>query len=449
MKINKQRSLRPYQAEAVQYLMDNEKAALFMEMRLGKTLCVIRALEQLDLPGNILVVSPMVGLWAWQRELQLEQSKDYVVLRGDQETRTRLCSSKTWNLINYEGLRSNPDILMGPLWSAIVLDESRRIANPRSQITKCLQQYNKEETRKIILSGNPAPEGPEEFFEQMRWLHGRFLGCTNYWAFRYAFFKPLGPYEWVPKPTAVGRIKEAVHNQALVLTRKQAGIEATKIYERRVVTLSAKAMKVYKKVLKEFSATWKGQEISTKWVPVQYMWLQQIASGFLKEELIDEAKGRELLSLLQGELYEEQVVVWFRFNSGLKHVERLLGKAGIPYGRILGDVKPVDRELAIDSFRSTRTRVLLCQIKAAKEAIDLSQNCSTAIYFSNSHSLDERIQSEDRILSTTKMEPLLYMDLVAEGTVDEDIADLLVDKKVEARFFLSSLLEKLKRKYDR
>jgi SNF2 family DNA or RNA helicase len=233
-----------------------------------------------------------------------------------------------------------------------------------------------------------------------------------------------------------------VHRSAYVLTRKQAGISNEKIYERRVVTLNKEARRAYDKIKKEFVAEWKGREVATKWVPVQYMWLQQISSGFLDKQLVERSKFTELHNLLTGELKSDQVVVWFRFNAGLLEAERVLRDAGIRCGKILGEVKPVDREQAINDFRAGTTRVLLCQIKAAKEAIDLSVS-STAIYFSNSHSLDERVQSEDRILDVKKQEPLLYIDLVTEDTVDEDIVDLLREKKTEARFFLNRLLEKL------
>ena len=434
------RTLRPYQAEAVEYLLSHRCAALFMEMRLGKTLVVVRALQELDLPGCILVVAPMVGLWAWKRELDLE-GIPHVRIQGSRDQRTALAGQQAWNIINYEALRATPGIL-NINWSAIVLDESRRIANPRAQITRLLQKFSNPCTRRILLSGNPAPEGPEEFFEQMRFLFGRFLGCTNFWQFRQAFFAPCGPYEWVPRPTAVSRIKAAVHSSAFMLTRKDAGISTLKIYERRTVQLKKDGRKLYEQILKEFAGSWGNKDFSTKWVPVQYMWLQQVASGFLGNDLVESAKFDELVSLLTGELCAEQVVVWFRFNSGLAEAERRLRKAGVTSGKILGEVVPAEREQRIDAFRAGRIRVLLCQIKAAKEAIDLSV-ASTAIYFSNSHSLDERVQSEDRILSTQKTDPLLYLDLVTEGTVDEDIVDLLQDKKVEARFFLSSLLKKL------
>jgi SNF2 family DNA or RNA helicase len=435
------RSLRPYQAEAVEFLLAHQNAALFMEMRLGKTLCVIRAMRSHP-DGCILVVAPLVALWAWKRELELEGEKDYVLLLGSADERCEASKGQRWQLINYEGLRTVPQLLQIN-WKAVVLDESRRIANPKAQTTKLLQRYGNSSSRRILLSGNPAPESPLEYFEQFRFLNGRFLGCENYWSFRHSLFHPLGPYEWVPKRGAVDRIKTAVHREAFVLTRKQAGIGEEKVYERRVVELPAEAKRLYEGVRKDFVARTNGVERSTKWVPVQYLWLQQIASGHVGNVESNDAKVRELLSLLQGELQGEQVVVWYRFNFGIAVSEVALRSARIPYGRIVGLDRHGAREKAINEFRLGKTRVLLCQVACASMGIDLS-NSSTAIYFSNTLSYEGRIQSEDRILNPAKQEPLLYIDLVARGTVDEDIVEVLRSKKVESRFFLTTLLEKLK-----
>jgi SNF2 family DNA or RNA helicase len=121
----------------------------------------------------------------------------------------------------------------------------------------------------------------------------------------------------------------------------------------------------------------------------------------------------------------------------------MLERLGITNGVLQGSVSNEDRERAIDLFRDGTLRVLLAQVKVAREAIDLS-NSSTSIYFSNSHSFDDRSQSEDRILNPAKKEPLLYLDLVSENTVDEDIVELLKEKKMNSRFFLRELLSKLK-----
>jgi len=388
----------------------------------------------------------MAGLWAWKRELQLEGIGSFQELTGSKKERLEaLRETYVWNLVNYEGLLACPQILEVP-WNAIVLDECRRISNPKAKTTKALQTWSRGNptTKKMILSGNPAPESPLEYFEQMRFLYGKFMHCNNYWQFRQAYFRELAPHEWVPKPGYIQNIKEEVHANSFILTRREAGIQNTKVYEVRGVRLGPEARRTYEKVRSDFLLQWKGKEIkNTKWIPVQYTWLQQIASGFAGEKLIDPCKVRALLELLEGELKNEQVVVWFRFNSGLVECAKSLRTARILYSTIHGAVSFSDRERAINNFFLGHVRILLCQIKCAKEAIDLSSS-STAIYFSNSHSLDERVQSEDRILSVRLPEPLLYLDLVAENTVYEDIVELLREKKVDSRFFLTRLLDKLK-----
>ena len=52
----------------------------------------------------------------------------------------------------------------------------------------------------------------------------------------------------------------------------------------------------------------------------------------------------------------------------------------------------------------------------------------TAIYFSNSWALQDRLQSEDRILSPEN-NTLLYIDLITKNTIDEDIMLALQDKR--------------------
>lgn len=437
---------KPYafQSKAIERVRNNRAVALYMEMRLGKTLCTIRGLKKCV---RVLVIAPMAGLWAWKRELGLEGLGSHVqALLGPKTARTALLQRlKRWNLVNYEGIRAIPEILEEK-WDAVVLDECRRIANPKAQITKLLLKWSRRfpNARKIILSGNPAPESPLEYFEQMRFLFGSFLHCANYWQFRSYYFREMFPHEWVPKPGAIQTIKGAIHEKSFILTRAQAGIRNTKVYEVRTVKLKPDTRRAYETVRREFLLSFRGRGIAeTKWVPVQYLWLQQLASGFAGTKCVDKSKFRELLNLLTGELKDEQVVVWFRFNSGIGICRYMLERLGITNGVLQGSVSNEDRERAIDLFRDGTLRVLLAQVKVAREAIDLS-NSSTSIYFSNSHSFDDRSQSEDRILNPAKKEPLLYLDLVSENTVDEDIVELLKEKKMNSRFFLRELLSKLK-----
>lgn len=419
-----------------------------MQMRLGKTLVVIRYLmSRILLQPRFLVVTPSEGLWAWKRELEMEK-QHFTQLTGSRKERLlKLNNSESvsWFLINYEGVRTIENELKKIPWNALVLDESRRIANPKAKTTKALQSFPQTSNQKrIILSGEPAPETPLEYFEQYKFLYGNFVGLDNFWKFRNIYFRELAPHEWVPKTGYLENLKRHIRRSGFFLTRHEAGMPDKKIYEVRTLKFPPGILKVYNEIKKDFVASLEGKTFSTKWVPVQYLWLQQLASGWLSSENLWQGKTLELLDLLGGELLNEQVVVWFRFNNALKECANVLREFGV--AKITGEESRDEREASINKFREGKIRILLVQIKCGKTALDLSC-ASTAIYFTNSHSLEERKQSEDRILNPAKKDPLLYIDLVTEGTVEEDILDVLRQKSNEAKFYRNNLIEKLRRSH--
>lgn len=437
------RQLMQHQVQACQYLRQQQgRGALFMQMRLGKTLCCIR-----ELKGKILVVAPVEGLWAWQRELKAE-GKPFTLLVGTRKQRIQALSegpAHGWFLINYEGYRTIEYEIQRYRWHAVVADESRKMANPKSKVSKALNALPRLPNQaRVVLCGEPAPEGPLEYFQQMKFVYGRFMGTDNYWQFRNYYFQELGPHDWVIKPRYLEQLKDELHSRAFFMSRKEAGLPDKKMYEVRALKFPPEIRKAYEKIKEDFVATLAGIETTqTKWVPVQYIWLHQLATGFFGEKMVWDGKVKQLGELLKGELCNEQVVVWFRFNSGIREVSSLLAKLRIPFRTITGEAPRVQRESAIDAYRLGEYRVLLCQIKCGKTAIDLS-NSSTAIYFSNSYSLEDRHQTEDRILNPKKSGPLLYVDLLTEATVEEDILDVLRSKSGESKFFMSKLLQRLK-----
>lgn len=446
------REAMPHQDKALAYLNDRTGGALWMEMRLGKTLVAVRHLKQRlaeNLMPRILVVGPPEALWAWKRELEMECITPLVLTgpgpdRRDLWQKTKNSAHYSYFLINYEGLKIIPELQTWP-WDAIVLDESRIIANPKNVANKFLSKMPRRGEARLCLAGKPAPESPLEYFEQYKFLYGKFMGCSNFWQFRNAMFTELQPHEWVPKPGRLDRLKAAIHEAGFFMTRKQAGIHDVKVKERRVCLFPEKIRKMYNKIRTDFAAELEGKEIAfTKWIPVQYMWLHQLSSGFLGTTCHWPGKLNALEDLLTGELADEQVVVWFKFNPALELVSQRLTALGITHGRILGEEDKDARFQSIDDFRAGKLRVLLCQIKCAKRAIDLSTS-STAIYFSNTHSLDERMQSEDRLVNPKKTDPNLYIDLITEDTVEEDILTMLSMKRGEAAFYESRMLINLLR----
>jgi SNF2 family DNA or RNA helicase len=338
-------------------------------------------------------------------------------------------------LINYEKLRTCPRLALA-YWFGVILDESTKIRNPKAQITKvCLAGFGNA-TYRLILSGLPAPESLLDFYCQMSFLKPEWMACRNYWEFRQRYFH-LSYYDWLPDLGTAETVRLNVADDAYWLRRKDVNMGGQKVYERRYVEPSALQKTLQKQAKKEWEL--EGKQATNI---LQVMtWLSQLAGGFHPEttDCISNAKTEALLELLQGELRGESVVVWFRFLREMDWVQMsLLGKGIVP-SRIDGSQTFENRSRILEDFNLGKTKVLLVQEKCGKFGLNLSRS-QTAIYYSNDWSLEDRMQSEDRIVGFSQ-EPLLILDLVTEGTLDEKLLSALLQKKQSANEFSSRIRE--------
>ena len=440
----KRKSLFPYQKKALAYAQSRSRVALFMEMRLGKTLVCIRWLA--GKAGPFLIVAPVEALSGWENELQGERvSRTSIkMLYGTKKQRLdelATTDNQSWCLINYEGLRVIDKAVNSIPWGAVILDESTRIRNPKARTTKyCLSSFNNVRHR-AILTGLPDPEGPIDYYCQMSFLHGGFLGCHNYWMFRHKFFKTdARGWNWEPKAGSIDQIKREVHGSAFLLSRDKAHIGSKKLYQKRVIDMTPGQIKLYNQVKNEFA--YEDQE--TKWVITQVMWMARIAGGFNVDgtELISGNKINELVRLIKEDLKHEQVIVWFRFNSeGHRAVEKL-SKSGISSEFITGAVNKKHRPDIVKRFQSGQFRVLAMQVKCGRFGLDCSA-ADTAIYYSNPYDGEDRAQTEDRIVHPKKKKPLLLIDLISRNSIDEDVIRILKDKRQSSRQFMRTLITDL------
>lgn len=427
-----------HQIPAFEYAKENKKIALFMEMRLGKTLVTIRWAEQPAIK-RVLVVAPLPVVRVWEDEILMEEwaEEDIQIIHGSLKKRREALKNKVarWFLINYEGLLATPEVL-DLKFDCIILDESTKIRNPQAKVTKLIQDNAKDIPFKAVLSGLPDPESALDFFEQMRFLHGEFLRCHNYWSFKRCYFFTIGYTNITPKRTKEA-INNALKNLAFSMTRKQAGINVPKVYEKRYVQLNAKQKKLNKQIDKGFEYKIGKEEQSTRWVPVQYSWYSSIAGGFTPEgKFLSDAKLKEIVSLLKGDLKDEQVVIWFRYTREIEYVSKELKKLKYKVGIFTGASKD-DSEL----FKRKKIQIICAQGKCGQYGLNWSV-ASTAIYYSNWYDGEIRAQSEDRILHPQKKEPLLYIDLICADSIDEDVVAILRKKKLNSQQFSEALQDR-------
>lgn len=434
------RARLPHQERAFIYACSQKHPALFMEMRLGKSKVTIDWVRSLKV-RRVLIVAPKTVMYSWGRELELEGAKR--VFYVDRSTDF---SKVGWYLVNYEMVAR---LDLGRVaWDVVVADESTRLKNPQAKITKYMISSFKGVPHRAILSGLPRPEGDLDVVSQFLFLRGSFMGLDNYWRFRMAKCYADG-YDWVLRPSVVPHFRKALHEGTFFLTKREVGLQMPTTYSVRTVRPSEAQNRFFKQMAGEWAATLPdGTELQTKWVTVKEVWNAQASGGFLNGQCLSDAKVKEVVSLTKGELKGEPVLVWFRFLDELRATEQALLKAGVSCRTLYGATKQADRGKNIQDFQNGGYDVLLIQQRTGLFGLDLSR-ASTAIYYSTEYSLEARRQSEERLAHPTKKDPLLYIDLVTEHSLDEVIQEALREKWTDARIVCGRYVEKLKEWYGR
>lgn len=474
-KNNNFRKLFPWQIKAFRKFKDRDYLALFMEMRLGKSTVSIRWMKQKG-AKLILLIAPKSSIPDWEKELNLEGIDSYhqyrikgkefncfqeMVLKNQNNNQDSI-----WCISNIEHFHYYPEFIFAP-WNGIILDESTKIKNPKADITKLLVGNTNHIKYKAILSGLPSPEGDLDFFCQFKFLFGHFIGEKNYWNFRDKYFMQslFNHYDWIPKKNTRSMIKKNVYENAYIASRKDFNIGSTKLYKRIYLDIPKKILSIISEVKK----TWEYVDIDinendenkngnkileTKYAPELLIWLHRLASGFSpSEKLIDDFKIKELYRFWKENLNFQKVVIWCKYNieileikkyfeNQIKKERKITKNIEIIYGNTANKKRKEIQDKFNNQFKLLD--VLICQVKCNKYGFDLS-GADTAIYFSNPFSNEDRLQTEDRIVHPEKKIPLLIVDMISSETVDEDIYELLIKKKINSKFALTKIISKLKK----
>jgi len=438
------RTLFTHQQQVLSWARERRHAALMLEMRLGKTLTVIKRVQETD-ALRCLVVAPLSVLRGWAAELR-EEGEPCAFVSGTPTQRQAIAavesSRRRWALISYESLRSSPEIA-AMMWDAVILDESTRIKNPRAQITKTMLRMAPGIPHRFILSGLPAPESIMDYWTQMAFVHGgRWMGCKSFYDWRTRFFSPDDRgYEWLPNHGTTEQVIDALKKSAYVLSRKNAGLGETRLAQRLHVDMTKDQRDAYTLATASFRADINGEDVLTNSALVQFGWMLRIAGGFSPDgkRVLSHAKVNELMRLLTDtDLRSQPVVVWCHFIAEMKLIRDTLTSAGISCACIWGDADADERARVVDAFGS-RHRVVVVQESIGRFGLNLSA-ADAAVYYSRGYSHETRAQSEDRIVHLTKKRPLLFVDLLTAGTLDADVLDAVKFKKLSSSQVLRKVM---------
>jgi SNF2 family DNA or RNA helicase len=453
-----------HQDKALRALEGAEAFALFMEMRTGKTKVILDEFGEDERAGtisNLLVIAPAGVYRTWETDIRKHLGEELLRrVRIDRWESGPTKADKT-RLEAFLHLRGRPRILLiniealstveaarklcgAFLTSApttMVIDESTTIKNIGAKRTTFCVVAGKYAKKRRILSGLPTPQSPLDIYSQYAFLDPEILGCRKFTTFRnrYAVVerKPFGPggrfIDVVTGYQNLDELKRLVHSRCFRVKLDECYGLPPKMYIRREVTMTKEQQRHYAEMHEYATTVLKNAErVTATMVLVQMLRLHQILAGYARTDDgtyvdIPENKTAELLSIL--EEHPGKAIIWAAYDRDVTKLTAALTKV---YGRDSvarfwggnADTREAEEKRFLTD---PHCRFMISTASAGGRGRTWAV-ADIMIYYSNTFSLEHRMQSEERTQLVGKTESVGYFDLVAPGTVEDKILDALRNK---------------------
>ncbi len=440
----------PHQIEAIEFIKGNKSLALFDEQGLGKSKIVISALCE-DLKNKIidsvLILCKKTLVKTWKNELLKHSYLKTNVIVGSKQNRGRsFMHFSHFHIINYDSFVQELDkikLFLGLYKFAIILDESQVIKNPSSRITKSVLDIKDLGVKRIIITGTPIANKPEDLWSQFYFLdNGETLG-KDFKEFQKKFRIQLkGETSLKKYENILDSIKQKINKISIRRTKNVLELPE-KLYREVFVVLEKEQKRMYEKLrgelyleLKDIDDNLILEKIDN--YLVKLLRLTQIASNpsLLEEGYKDTpAKFKELDKLIKDILDKnEKVIIWTSFRGNI----RTLRKRYQDYGALMlfGEIPMAERDDIIEKFmQNLEIKILIANPSAAKDGLTLT-SANNVIYLDRSFKMDDYLQSQDRIHRIGQQKKCQIIKLIAKDTIDEYTDEILEKKHLLAQFAL-------------
>ncbi len=445
-----------HQKNALSQSAEKTEWAYFMEMGTGKTKVTIDNIAYLYLQRKItsvLIIAPKSVYTNWESEIEthmpdvlkykiykwnIDKPKDYFKMDESPDLKIFLINVEA--LSTKRGYQACVEYLLKNKLNFVALDESTTIKNRSAKRTKNILSLAKVSHIKRILTGSPITKSPLDLFTQCAFLSPELLGFHSYLAFRNRYAEmtdiPVGSGRYISIPKYYKRLDELEEKMKSFATRirKDQCLDLKpKVRSKRYIELEGDGKKIYERLKHHALAIVEDSTISFSNKLTEIIKLHQVCNGFTKNddgEIMQLHKSK--LNALD-EILEEtdgKVIIWANYLYNIHEIRDFLTKK---YGEdstvcIYGAVDVEDRQDAVKRIQEDdKTRFLIANPTTGGFGLTLTA-CNTVIYFSNNYNLEVRMQSEDRAHRLGQKGTVVYIDIVAKGTLDEAIMKSLTSK---------------------
>lgn len=436
-----------YQIDALKFLLQHSNAGLFLDPGMGKTsisLALITHLRASEQVKRVLIIAPIRPMYkVWPDELKKWNDfkhLSYTILHGPEKDKKILETSDIY-LINPEGLKWLEPMLEDLKVDMLIVDESTKFKDSSTARFKLLKPFLRKFKRRIILTGEPAPNGYLDLFGQVYVMdQGASLGryITHY---RNQFFYPsgYGGYSWTLRAGADIEIQERIKPYVMRLGAEEHLDMSELLINDIYVDLPEKARKVYKQFEDDFLAQVGDQTIISLSAAAVGIKCRQVANGGVYDETgehhqIHDEKTVALADLVE-QLQGQPLLCFYEFQHDLERIKRVF-----PNAPTLTGLSGPKLDRVISDFNAGSIPLLLGHPASAGHGLNLQQSCHNVCFYGLTWDLDLYHQSYKRVWRQGQSSNRVILHrILADDTLDARVAKVLREKALTQGKLLEAL----------
>jgi SNF2 family DNA or RNA helicase len=438
-------NLRGYQQRAVQWLVRTTGlgfgALLADDMGLGKTLTVIafHLARQRGAAGPVLVVCPASLLANWEREFA-RFAPDVPVRRHHGASRS-LDDLSAGDVVvtTYQTLLRDASRLAEVRWDTLVADEAQQVKNHRSQAARALRSLPS--AARIAVTGTPVENSLSELWAILDWVNPGLFGTLP--AFRERYGRAA---EQAADGAAARRLGRLI--SPFVLRRRKTDPDVApelpdKVVSDRYVPLTTEQAALYRAATADtMQRVAASAEIARRGQVLRLLQsLRQICNSpahFLREpadgwdaniQAARSGKLQALEELMESVAATGDAALIFTGYVSMGHlIQAHLRARRVPVEFVHGGVAVARRQEIVDRFQSGDGAALILSVRAAGTGLNLTR-AGHVIHFDRPWNPAVEDQATDRAHRIGQQHCVNVHHLIAEGTVEDRIAELLARKR--------------------
>ncbi|NEA65269.1 DEAD/DEAH box helicase [Streptomyces sp. SID12488] len=444
-------TLRDYQLRGLDWLARMTSLGLGCcladDMGLGKTVTLIalHLHRQTDASaaGPTLVVCPTSLMGNWQREIErFAPGTPVSRFHGSRRSLEALADGE-FVLTTYGTMRLDARRLAEVPWGMVVADEAQHVKNPYSETARELRSIGAR--ARVALTGTPVENNLSELWAILDWTTPGLLGRLGTFRSQYA-----QSVEGGQDPAAAERLTRLVRPFLLRRRKSDPGIAPElppKTETDRAVSLTKEQTGLYEAVVRETLAEISGADnmVRRGLIVKLLTGLKQICNHpaqFLKEDrpkIAGRSGKLELLDELLDTILSEgaSVLVFTQYVQMARLLERHLAARGVPTQFLHGGTPVAEREAMVERFQEGEVPVFLLSLKAAGTGLNLTR-AEHVVHYDRWWNPAVEAQATDRAYRIGQNRPVQVHRLIAEGTIEDRIAEMLNRKRALADAVLGS-----------